>query len=76
MSNLLHDEWREPRKKEDNSFEPRIKKTKDEDWVKKSGTDEEDIANTYFSELPSDWQEGHPMKYYSMNRQMCVPKTL
>lgn len=57
LGSLLHDEWRAPRKKEDGSFEPRVKKTKDEVWVKDHGADEVDIANTSFAELPTDWQE-------------------
>ena len=53
---MLHDEWRAPRKQEDGSFNPRIKKTKDKEWIKEHGTDEVDIANTPYAELPKDWQ--------------------
>lgn len=56
LGSLLHDEWRAPRKKEDGSFEPRIKKTKDEAWKTAHGAEEVDIANTSFAELPTDWQ--------------------
>lgn len=52
----LHEVWRANRKLEDGSYEPRIKKSKDEDWNIKHGTDEVDIANCSFAELPSNWQ--------------------
>ena len=52
----LHEAWREPRKKEDGTYEPRIKKSKDEAWNASHGTDEVDIANCSFQQLPSNWQ--------------------
>ena len=52
----LHEAWRETRKKEDGTYEPRMKKSKDEKWNKEHGTDEVDIANLTFEELPSNWQ--------------------
>lgn len=52
----LHDIWRSNRKKEDGTYEPRIKKSKDEDWNISHGTDEVDIANCSFDQLPSNWQ--------------------
>lgn len=52
----LHEAWRAPRKKEDGTFEPRIKKSKDETWNTNHGTDEVDIANCSFEQLPSNWQ--------------------
>ena len=52
----LHEAWRAPRKREDGTFEPRIKKSEDENWNAIHGTDEVDIANTCFEELPSNWQ--------------------
>ena len=52
----LHEEWRKPRKLEDGTYEPRMKKSKDESWNLVHGTDDVDIANTSFSELPSNWQ--------------------
>ena len=52
----LHEAWRAPRKKEDGTFEPRIKKSKDEAWNESHGTDEVDIANCSFEQLPSNWQ--------------------
>jgi len=56
LSSMLHDEWRASRKKEDGTYESRIKGTKDQEWIKKHGTKEVDIANTDFAELPEDWQ--------------------
>lgn len=56
LASQLHDEWREPRKKEDGTYEPRIKKTKDDKWIKEQGTDEVDIANTSYENLPDDWK--------------------
>lgn len=52
----LHEAWRTPRKKEDGTYEPRIKKSKDEAWNTSHGTDEVDIANCSFEQLPSNWQ--------------------
>lgn len=52
----LHEAWRAPRKKDDGTYEPRIKKSKDLAWNESHGTDEVDIANCSFEELPSNWQ--------------------
>ena len=52
----LHEAWRAPRKFDDGTFDPRMKKTKDEEWISSHGTNEVDIANCSFEELPSDWQ--------------------
>ena len=56
LASLLHDKWRETRKKEDGSYESRWKITKDKDWTGKYGTDQVDIANTEYKHLPKDWQ--------------------
>ena len=53
----LHEEWRLTRKRKDGTFEPRMKKSKDEAWTTAHGTDDVDIANTSFADLPSNWQE-------------------
>ena len=50
----LHEEWRRSRLKEDWTYEPRWKKSKDAEWTKAHGTDDVDIANTSFAELPSN----------------------
>lgn len=52
----LHETWRQTRRKEDGTYEPRMKKSKDERWNKEHGTDDVDIANLTFEELPSNWQ--------------------
>jgi hypothetical protein len=52
----LHDTWRSPRALEDGTYEPRIKPTTDQAWIESHGTDQVDIANTSYEELPSDWQ--------------------
>lgn len=53
----LHDNWRQTRKKSDGSYEPRIKDTKDQEWIKNNGGKTQvDIANTIYTKLPSDWQ--------------------
>ena len=52
----LHEAWRAPRKLGDGTYEPRLKKSKDEEWNAKHGTDEVDIANCSFEQLPSNWQ--------------------
>lgn len=56
VASALHEDWRKTRLQEDGTFEPRVKKTKDEAWTAAHGTDEVDIANTGYIELPEDWQ--------------------
>ncbi len=56
MASDLHEAWRKTRLRKDGTFEPRMKKTKDQAWIEKHGTNEVDIANCTFEELPSDWQ--------------------
>ncbi len=56
LGSQLHDTWRASRKLEDGTFDPRIKTTKDAKYIESKGTDQVDIANTDFSELPEDWQ--------------------
>lgn len=54
----LHDAWRNKRNRmEDGTYEPKIKKTKDENRIKENWTEEVDIANTTFIDLPADWQK-------------------
>lgn len=52
----LHEDRRLLSKTEDGSYKPRIKKSTDEEWNKIHGTDEVDIANCTFENLPSNWQ--------------------
>ncbi|HNZ86719.1 MAG TPA: hypothetical protein PLD95_03835 [bacterium] len=56
LGSSLHEEWRAPRKKEDGSFEPRWKSTNDKNWIAEHNTNEVDIANTVYDDLPSDWK--------------------
>lgn len=58
LASLAHDDWRAPRKIEGtDQYEPRIKKVKDQAWINRhNGQTEVDIANTSYSELPSEWQ--------------------
>lgn len=53
----LHDRWRETRRNPDGTYDPRIKPTTDEIWKAKHGTNEVDIANTPFEDLPEDWRK-------------------
>jgi len=57
VGSRLHDNWRAPRKKEDGTYEPRMKPTSDAKWIEAHGADQVDIANTSFENLPADWQE-------------------
>ena len=50
----MHDEWRAPRRLDDGRYEPRPKKTTDQAWIAKNNTDEVDIANTDYKDLPVD----------------------
>ena len=56
----LHETWRRgyaaKNTLEDGTVKPREKKTKDEEWIAKNGTNVVDIANRTFAELPKDWQ--------------------
>lgn len=68
LGGQLHDEWRDPRKKEDGTYEPRVKvlaKTEDgkEKWYDEAKVPanaqeikRQDIANTSFESLDSHWQ--------------------
>jgi hypothetical protein len=56
MASDLHEGWRASRQLDDGTYDPRIKKSNDESWNAIHGTDEVDIANSSFKELPSNWQ--------------------
>lgn len=58
VASMAHDAWRAPRKiKGTDTYEPRIKPTNDEHWTRAhNGETNIDIANTPYTELPSDWQ--------------------
>lgn len=57
LASVLHEEWRSNRLLADGSYEPRLKNTTDEIWIKNNNSDQVDIANTSFINLPHDWQE-------------------
>jgi hypothetical protein len=56
LASALHEDWRKTRLQEDGTFEGRVKSTKDEAWIAGHGTDQVDIANTAYIDLPEDWQ--------------------
>lgn len=57
IASQLHEDWRKTRLNEDGTYEPRLKPTKDQEWINAhSGISEVDIANSTYDELPSDWQ--------------------
>jgi|GEM_PF-432618 len=56
LGSAFHEQWRQTRLNEQGGFEPRVKSTSDSAWIEAHGTDQVDIANTSFAELPSDWQ--------------------
>ncbi len=57
LASALHENWRETRRNEDGTFEPRIKETKDDGWIHSHDfSTEVDIANTSYEDLPEDWQ--------------------
>ena len=59
VSSELHETWRASRKLEDGSYESRHKKSKDEEWNIIHGTDEADIANLSFKELPFNCKQDY-----------------
>ena len=56
LASEFHEDWRKTRLDADGNYEPRIKSTKDEAWIAAHGTDQVDIANSTYLDLPSDWQ--------------------
>lgn len=56
LASAFHEDWRKTRANGDGSFEPRVKATTDTAWTEAHGTDQVDIANTTYGDLPSDWQ--------------------
>ncbi|MEV0147640.1 MULTISPECIES: hypothetical protein [unclassified Nonomuraea] len=57
VAGRLHDEWRASRLLSDGTYEPRLKTTTDKAWARRHGTDQVDIANTRYDDLPPDWQK-------------------
>jgi hypothetical protein len=56
LASEFHEDWRKTRLDADGNYEPRVKSTKDEAWIADHGTNEVDIANSTYAELPADWQ--------------------
>lgn len=52
-----HKQWQADFKKANGKDATRMKKTKDEAWIKKHGAEEVDIANTKYADLPDDWKK-------------------
>lgn len=57
LADKLHEQWRQSRlDSSTGTFEPRVKGTKDAAWIEKNKTNQVDIANTEYKDLPEDWQ--------------------
>lgn len=56
LASEFHEDWRKTRMDESGAFEPRVKTTSDSAWIEAHGTDQVDIANTKYGDLPADWQ--------------------
>lgn len=52
----MHEIWRSARRKPDGTYEPRLKETKDSTWIAQHGSNQVDIANTAYAQLPNDWK--------------------
>jgi hypothetical protein len=56
LAAAYHDAWRLAQMKDDGTLEPQLETTTDEEWIDTHGTDQVDIINTEYSDLPADWQ--------------------
>ena len=57
LGSAFHEDWRKSRLDEaTGTFEPRVKETKDTAWIEANGTDQVDIANSTYDQLPDDWK--------------------
>jgi len=57
LGSAFHEDWRKTRLDEaTGTFEPRVKETKDVAWIEAHGTDQVDIANSTYEQLPEDWK--------------------
>jgi hypothetical protein len=54
VAGRAHDHWRSQRLRADGGYEPRVRRTIDERWIKRHGVDQVDIANTHYRDLPAD----------------------
>jgi len=56
LAEAFHEEWRKTRLNSEGEYTPRIKTTTDESWIAENKTNQVDIANTNYPDLPADWQ--------------------
>lgn len=56
LGSAFHENWRKTRLNDKGEYEPREKPTVDKAWIEAHGTDQVDIANTEYADLPEDWQ--------------------
>lgn len=57
LASRLHNEWRAPRLRDDGFYEERPKQVRDDqEWIAEHGTDQVDIANTDYRDLPLDYR--------------------
>lgn len=72
-----HDQWAADYKASNGKDVTRVKKTKDADWIKKNGSDEVDIANTKFDDLPNDWKKENlrVLSRHMRRYTRCTPAT-
>jgi hypothetical protein len=57
VASAFHADWQKTQAPEGAGRKPKFKATKDEAWIKRHGTDQVDIANTSYADLPDDWQK-------------------
>ena len=72
-----HDNWRAPRRIQGtNEYEARTKKTNDAKWIVLHGTDQVDISNTAYPDLPSDWQAENRVSAEIAIREITAAKKI
>ncbi|MFD0364791.1 hypothetical protein ACFQZZ_25410 [Nocardia sp. GCM10030253] len=56
LASRLHETWRLTKIRPNGTYKPRPKPTEDPEWIARHGTNQADISNTPFEELPRDLQ--------------------
>lgn len=57
LGSAFHEDWRKTRLDEaTGTFDPRVKETSDESWIEANGSNQVDIANSTYDQLPEDWK--------------------
>lgn len=56
LGSAFHEDWRKTRLDDEGNFEPRVKETSDSAWIEANGTNQVDIANSTYDQLPEDWK--------------------